>query len=276
LTLWTYSNYLNKLHSHCRTQSSKIQGYLESTSGRMQGDKKKRQMLVKKEQAIQKNIYLIQCYQKSFSNIVKKEPGASQVTLELDKLTELFLVGSSCQKKDANKKILKSAFLMIQIMRYLPLLHPVAHELSDLIINLLPDHPLGPFLKARLIITKMAFSINQFEAGEKTSEMQKEIQNAFKEGYQYYGVAIKKIGKASDEMESAILFEYAQTFRNFYYIAQNILGIKLPREWVKSGFIRAQKALSMAIETDQVSILRKSLCNDMANEEMTPPGYGEH
>ncbi|MBF0277431.1 MAG: hypothetical protein HQM13_06570 [SAR324 cluster bacterium] len=272
IVLLAQSSYLNKLYSHCRTQQNKIQGYLESTSERASGSfKENRLILMKKSREIHTNMNLIKVYQHSLGKAAKTTHSASHLSLDLNQLSQSLVNQVQSSEGNRDVKILKSAFLLVQVMRYLPLLHPVAHELSDLLMKYMPDHPIGGLLKGRLAITTMTFAVSRYEAGEQNPEVQQEIQNAFKQGYSYYGIAIRTIGKAKDDMESSILYEYAQTIHYFYNTAKSLLKLKMPQEWLTSSFSKAKKALSLAIESEPVYQLRKSIYNDMIVEGIAVP-----
>ena len=111
---------------------------------------------------------------------------------------------------------------MIQLIRYLPLLHSHAEELIDLLIRITPTHPLPYFFRARIKMSELTFLKHQLEIKGSTEVLLQKIKKTYQIVYRNYFLAVKKIGTPKSDVDFIIFLEFANSTLFFYILTKNI------------------------------------------------------
>ncbi|MBF0276717.1 MAG: hypothetical protein HQM13_02950 [SAR324 cluster bacterium] len=268
IAIWAQNTYFQKLSKLCKDYLDKLKSNLEGIKDSDHSFRQRRP-IEEKIKEVQRNINILRTYQEHANKPMKEVIGAD-FTISLGEIQNTFL-STTGEKSDKNSKqmIVKKVTGVINILRYILLLHPNAHELVDLLIRLDNKNPIGHFLKARISMSAMVFSVGRYEGGERTAGTKKEVQEHFKEAYHQYGLAVKKMGKVvKGTTQYSILIEYANIILYFYQIANHLLKIKLPKPWIQTAMQRAYRALVMAQESGKTDEMEKLLSRVIETENL--------
>ncbi len=159
-------------------------------------------------------------------------------------------------------KLFKVGVSIVDYLRYHTLLFGVTFQLPELMIRAEKEHALGYFLKGRIYLSKLVFTLCRYEVGTKTDSLKKEIQILFKSTYHCYTEAVRKAGGHYGEGENDIemLIEYANVIRTFLHKIAKSINIKVPKTWAVDNIKRAVQLLKQA-ESDHDSV--QSLLSDL-------------
>lgn len=262
---WAQSLYLRKLFNLCENYQEKLKHNLDSIKN---GEDAfwQRYPLENKIKEVQRNIKILQAYQ-IHADKSPQNRASTNWTISLDEIQNVYLSTDHDKKKQAS--IVKKTTRMVDIIRYIVLLHPIAHDILDLFIKMENKEPIGHFLKARIYMSAMIFSVGQYEGGERTPQIKQKIQENFKKAYHQYRIAVKKMGQVpQDKTHVSILIEYANVILYFYQIATYLLEIKLPTLWLQTAMQRANKSLVMAQESGKVEDLQALLLKIVEAEKL--------
>ena len=255
IALWAQSTYLQKLASLCKDYQDKLQGNLDSIKNN-EYSLRQRIPIEEKIKEVKRNIKILQAYQAHAQKA--EEEKAAEWVISLGEIQNVYLAKKENKKEKA--KIIKKVAGMVDLTRYTVLLHPVAHEMLDLFIKMENKNPIGYFLKARIYMSAMVFSVGFYEGGERNEQAKQHVQENFKNAYHQYGLAMKKMGRLPQgTTHFSILIEYANIILYFYQIATILLKIKLPAPWLQTALQRANKALMLAQESEKVDDLQALL-----------------
>ncbi len=169
-------------------------------------------------------------------------------------------------KEEQKKEMLKKARAIAFTVRYTPLLHKSARKMLDIFVKMEPEKPMPYFLQARVCMSALNLSVSCYQ-GERSKALAKQIQTSFKDAYQFYSMAVNKVGTTtSSSTDFAILLEFGNLVHYYYKIAINVLGTKPPREWLKTVFDKAQEAVRLAQESGKADALLQDIQKDMIME----------
>lgn len=256
IAVWAQNTYLQKLFSLCKDYRDKLQSNLDNIKNN-EYSLRQRMPIEGQIKEVQRNIKILEAYQ-THSQKVEEERIVGDWTVSLGEMQNVYLTDEENKKEKSN--IIKKIAGMVDIIRYIILLHPVAHEMLDLFIKLENKNPIGYFLKARICMSAMVFSVGLYQGGERNEKTKHQVQENFKKAYHQYGLAMKKMGRVPQgTTHVSILIEYANIILYFYQIATVLLKIKLPIPWLQTALQRANKALLVAQESDKVDDLQKLL-----------------
>ncbi len=276
IALRAQNTYFSKMLSTCQTNIRKIQANLSDPRQGWWGRKQKRTQMLQQVQDTQKSMDIIKSYQRHTGKALQKigPPGTprdeinlfTQGVLRLDDLKNVLLDEEILFLNEKPPEIIRDVRVAVQFLRYLPALNTTTNELITLVIRSMPGEPIGYFLKAQISLSALIFAVGRYSAGERTMQIQKQIQEEFNETYHQYGIAVQKIGNvAKTPLEFTILTGYANVIHYFFRISLNILGIPLPRTWLKLAFVKARKALTLAENAENIKTFQRDLARDWAD-----------
>ncbi len=270
IAAWSQNNYFTKLFSKCKETLEKVEKTLASSSAQGEGGyADQRSSLNERKKEIQRNMRIIRLYQMHTSKGMKESPAGGHCALSYEEIKQAY-VGAAVEGAEdqrAKDTIVKKLTAIINMLRYIMLLHDTATELVDLFIQMDGSNPIGHFLKARVSMSALIFSVSRYEGGERTPQTKQKIQDTFKDAYHQYGVAASKVGSLpKGETQYAILIEYANVILYFYRTATTTLGITLPKAWIQGALTKAHKALMMAQESGKTEELQKQVLESMKRE----------
>ena len=157
---------------------------------------------------------------------------------------------------------------MLLPIRHLPLLHEEGEKYLKVLKRIDPHEPLFYLLHAKINMSKLLYAIGQYREGTRNAEVVAQIQSCFKSTYHQYGMAVRKIGNSPVvPLDFTILIEYANLVHYFYRIAINLIGLKLPIEWLEIAFKKARAALILAEndKTGKSDSLYEEILQDMTD-----------
>lgn len=260
IALKTQEMYIDKVISKCRYDVDKVEDTLKK-KGFSPEIQKRLQTRVK---IINRNQRLAQSF-REYATIKKSD----KKTKTIYSVSKQELINSITESKDhsrdekADKKaknLTDKMTHLLGIARYMPLLHPAAHEMVDILIKANLTDPIPYFLKARLHMSLLVFDKNRVEVGDRNPEIIQSIQKNFNSGYHNYSLAAKRIGKVpKTQNDYAVLIEYANIVFFFYNVAKNILKINLPHRWLVSVIDKAIETTELAHDSGKVGNLQQAL-----------------
>lgn len=256
ITIAAQNQYFLKLFNRCKDNLSKLKG----SKNHGQADQ---------IEELQRNMQILKLYQ-IHTNKLQKEGSKTDFMISHDEITNLYVAGiTEFDDVEKAKKMLTSKLVaIIHILRYILLMNPVAHELLDLFIKMDQENPVGHFLKGRVYVSELIFSVSRYEGGERSSKTKQAIFDTFKLAYHHFGIAVKKIGRSPKGTTSfTMLTEYAQLIYYFYVISKSTLDIKLPKPWIESALTTAYKTLGLVAEPEKTNELSKKILSAMETED---------
>lgn len=262
--------YLTKFREKCDKDLERVNEKLESfdignTTNTQENQKK---VLLKLQSQIETNLMMISAC------LTQAEKGKDQAKYALaSQFTLKELTAKSGEKiaDDAKKQIQTKAITVVQALRYLFLLHPIAHEVADVYINVFPYDPIGYFLKGRIFMSDLTFTVEKLKAGVQDKTYKALIQDAFKETYHNFGLAINRISDGSPHpSDKSIVNEYAMAIHYFYNIANVILNIKIPRPWLREALTKVRVFLIRMKNKDNSSMRMLKLIEQIMDKEDIP------
>ncbi len=271
--LWIQDVYFSKLFFKSKAEMNSMEGTLKTASsqGRENIYSIQASKLRQYVNDIRRNMEIIKSYQKHAAKALETQPMYA-TNLTFDEVTS-FLLDEEDQQKNSKKrdekrkKLVKKATEIVLLIRAIPLLYDQAERLGSHFKKLDPNDPVLHFLQAKIAMSDLIYKVSQFQGGERTDVVRQGIQEAFKNTYQHYGVAVRKVGKMpKTKMEFSIFIEYASLIHFFYKVAKHTLGMSLPREWLHSVFKKALESLQMVQESGPIQDLIMDIRRDMANE----------
>lgn len=264
ITMWSQSQYFSKLHEKCKESLERLNKGLTGAHV-MKGEPGQREAIEKQIEEVQRNVNILRLYQ---NHMAKLQEVNGECSISLKEIQNFFLsFDGKEQPKEEKQKLVKKLTAVVSILRFIILLHPIAHEILDLFIKLDANNPIGYFLKGRVSMSAMNFSISRFEGGDRSKKTRQEIQDCFKDTYHQYGLAVKRVGTSpKGTTQNTIMIEYAQSICFFYLTARNLLGIKLPKDWIRSALSSANKSLQNLEDLTKCGSLQKRILKIMEHE----------
>lgn len=280
IVLWAQDVYFSKLYYRCKDQATRMEGGSSDEASRREGAEdqaandanySQRRMIAEQVKRIKVNLAMIRGFQRHAQKGIKDTSGSVSTTLSINEVNAFAMGREAGQEEESReeviKKLFKKASEIANIVRYIPLLHPNAHQLMDAIQKVDANSPLPAFFKARISMSTLIFAVAQYQAGEQTQEVVKLIQTSFKETSHNYGTAVSRVGQvAKEQTDFTILIEYANLVHYFYRVSTNILGIRPPRPWLQTAFGKALRSLQLAKESGKTADLVDQIRKDMVHE----------
>ena len=259
----TQKLYVEKTMARCRYEIKKI----ESSLAKGQFAPRVKQQLVERAKNIHQTINLLESFQEYTSNFSKEKNHEKILkqenhSISLAELKEYVLDTSKTSKSNekTEQQLIERIAIIVNQIRYLPLLISVAHEIVDWTIKIQKSHPLPYFLKARLYMSELIYAKNRAEIGDKNPIFLQSIKKKFNSGYHHYALAARRVGKLpKTQTDFTILIEFAQVVYFFYNFANNTLQINLPHPWLKNVVDKALEMTELAYESGKVGNLQKVL-----------------
>ncbi|MBF0277359.1 MAG: hypothetical protein HQM13_06205 [SAR324 cluster bacterium] len=261
-----YQYYL-KLFNKCKDGLDKYNEMLTGINNK-KDSRDQRSSIKQQIRDVQRNMKILRLHQ-LYTSKQLKEDTSGDVSISFSEIRRFFKKSEDSMEFEKSRTQLVNKLITItNILRYIPLLHSKAHELLDLYIKLDQENPIGYFIKGRLGMSALTFSIYRYEGGDQSKECQQEIQENFKLAYHQYELAVGKIDTTRlDKKDFTILLEYAQLIFYFYNTSINLLEIKLPKQWTQNAFAKAKKALGMAKDSGKTEPLLEKILAAMEHED---------
>ncbi len=280
MVIWLQDIYLSKLYYKCQREALVLESKLKIEEGKENVFTRQSQGLKNHIALVNRNMKIIKNYQKQTEKAIKENQPVYNTTLSLDEITEFFLEFGRKDKLGEDKKrekkwmsIIKRSAELLLLLRVLPLLDSETKKLISQLKKMDNDDPIPFFLEAKVQMNDLIFKVGQFQAGERTFEMRKQVQESFKVAHHCYGLAVKRVSKIpKTKMEVAILIEYASLIHYFYKVSIITLGIRLPAEWLAAVFQKATKLLELVQEKGQVDGLMMDIQRDILKEGLDISG----
>lgn len=276
IAIQAQNTYFSVLIGLCQNKIRKYQTILSDRRTDESDHEQQRTQMLKQIQALQKNMDIIRAYQRqtrkalhdneSSTTAHQERNLSTQIILRHQDLKALLIQEGTSLTEEKKQEVITNVKMAVHYLRYLPVLHATTNELIDIVIQLMPNNPTGYFLKARIAKSTLIFAVDRYGAGERTKNTQKQIRDAFNDALHQYGIAVDKIGKtANTSFEFTVLLEYANIIHYFFRISINILGITLPKKWLKLTFLKALKALELAKKSKKSDSFQRDLEKDWAD-----------
>ena len=247
----------------CKDRLSTLEAQLEQYSKNDPNFKR----ILERSSSVRRHMDLAKSIQKQASKPAQESSAPAYVSTVTFKELSSYSFEHKASHLEKKQLLFKRMTDVVLLIRSIPVLYDLGHEYIDKLLESESGQPLPYFLKARLNMSYLTFCVGQYLAGEKHPGQVKEIQEAFKQTYHYYGLAVNKIGSvARTATEYTILIEYANLVHYFYKVSINILNFRPPRSWLHTAFSKALKALTLAQDSDRVSSLVNKLRSDMSAE----------
>lgn len=268
--------FFGKLVEKCQSESSWLQDKIEDVA-KHPGNEQQIETMKKQLLALKGTKAVFFAYQKySHRGLQGKReiPGVGLDSTSILSMEELQTYATDALAKEAEKEELKKAIMkkardVAFMVRYTPFLHATARQIFEFIIKLDAEKPLPYFFQARISMTALHFAVSHYQ-GEQKPDVAKKVQATFRETFQFYSNAVSKIGPATkSSTDFTILIEFSNLVHYYYKIATTLLGIKLPKDWLKNAFGKAQEALIAAHDSGKADTLLKDIQRDMDAEGIT-------
>ncbi|MBF0280270.1 MAG: hypothetical protein HQM13_20905 [SAR324 cluster bacterium] len=246
LILWAQEMYFSKLINKCREEVSLLEKKLGPRDGK--------NIYASHSTVLYKRLDGIKANWGTMLHYIQPslpDPPSREISLTVKELTD-FLVDKKRSDKDKEKEhLIIKATKVLLLIRNLPLLHDEGMKYIKVLKRIDAHEPLLYLLQAKINMSKFLFVVGRYREGSRNSELVAQIKDQFKNTYHQYGLAVRKIGNApAVPADFTILIEYANLVHYFYRIAVNLIGIKLPTEWLETAFKKAKDALLLA-QTEQ-------------------------
>lgn len=261
IVLWTQDNYLSKLLNRSKYEVGTLKYKLESSNNNAFSIQSNN--MLKRIRQIESNIAILKQYEE-YTKRARKLLSKDSISLNLDELYQHIIKGDL--KNEKKEILIRKAYHIFRILRYLPLLHDEGLLYLDNLRKIDPHEPLYHFYQAQLYRSKLVFSVALYEGLDYDVKIVKEIQSQFKNTYHQYGLAVRKVGTLpKKKTDFTIFIEFANLLHYFYQISVHVLGVQLPKEWLKSSFEKAKHVLNLVDNPTQISNLRNDILKDMVH-----------
>ncbi len=261
LILWIQEMYFSKLIFQCKEEIAVLEkkvGKRDKSFFSMQSH-----YIGKRIDEIKQNWEIMLHYLQPSATTMPNKP-TRVAKLDVDELSK-FLIEKKDDIKQKERFTIMAAKILV-ILRHLPLLHDEGMNYLKLLKRIDSREPVYPLLQAKINMSKLLYSVGHYKSGDRTLERSRDIQEQFKTTYHQYSLAVRKIGSTPIlPVDYTILIEYANLVHYFYRLAINVLGIKLPVEWLETVFRKAREALHLAEKSGKTEGLYKELIRDMVH-----------
>ena len=247
---WVQMAYFQSLLSKCRHGLRILE--LRTEGGPIRdADSGQKEILEKIKNLIDQNLRILQTY------IIHAGKGETPTNhpfkgiFRIEDNWDKILSGES--SPDEKNELLLRANAIIHYLRYHTLISPYAHLIPDTLVKMEPNHPLGYFLKGRILMSNLVYRVSRYGAEGITENSKKNVQIMFKETYHQYTQAVKKAGGhyKSGSHEMTILIEYIRALRFFINKVAETIKLKLPKPWVIDNLSRAMMLLKQTGSNDK-------------------------
>ena len=252
---WTQQTYFAKLQQKSKEDLSKLERILEESKGT--SIYARHLNLIKSYiQQIRGNIELIKFYLSITAQGAKWLSSSLPAQLTLDEINSN--VGNARKKfRKHGDDLFKKAFIIISALRFSPLLHDEAKKYLDLLAKVDPQDPVTDLMSGRMNRIKLLYHIQHYQAGDRSTTAVKIIRDRFALAHQSYQNAVKKLKHVSKSpRDSIILVEFARLIYDYYKFFEQVLRMKLPREWAVDYLTKADAALEKAVHAKDTRELR--------------------
>ncbi|MGK5091473.1 hypothetical protein WDW89_05570 [Deltaproteobacteria bacterium TL4] len=263
--LWAQKIYMEQLQAKCRHDLDKTEYQIKTRKL----DQTVRKQLLNYIQQIQINLHCIQEYQKCTTpqkNDVSTPLSCEFHTQELRALLEdSSVVPPTNHFADPKTKQLKiknaldRLIMIINVMRFVPLLHPQALSILELACKVEPNSPIPYFLQARVNMVFLLFTKGRMEAGHREPQVTEQLVAGFQIVYSCYHKATQKVGLMPESPnEITVMIEYANVVC-FISKVSKLMSLTIPNAWLEKALSNSWDAVKGITDVPFVEELKQEL-----------------
>lgn len=256
IALQVQKQYLLQSQAKCRHDSRLLELRINAPSNESKISDEAKQSYEKIKKKVDSHLAVIRRY------LDHTEKGKDSLKFQfegmfnIDYLEEAAIMDQQ-EKKIAKNQIFSRLNVIINYLRFHTLMFKNLYKLTDQLIQLDKDNPIGDYLKGRTQLSELILRVSRFQESDNLEASKKEIQLLFKQCYHHYSQAVRKVGGNYEEgrTEVGILVEYVGSLRYFISVVSKVIRLKLPPDWVVDNLTRAKLILKQA-ELDDSRIVK--------------------
>ena len=229
------NTYLQHAHHQMSGELQRLSSYAELAS--YGHNPQNRKEALKKVDRIRSNMDIIQGY-RSILKRSHNKPSHNPLQINFSTLAKELQNASDI-------KTLEEQFLVLatQMRSSLLMRHPL-QRISEVLMQALPDSPLGSWIAARVYMGEIWFLALHYKSGDRRTDIVKQAHECFENAYVHWKHAIQTSKKITPELKNTLAVEYAQCSYLFHNLMIRSMGSRYPMSEIKQRLVSAKHLIS--------------------------------